>query len=783
MKKLNHIGVRELVEWTLRKGSIDYRYTSSKRMSEGTIIHQKLQKKRKKEAKLGDYRYESEFVFKHIFEYMEFTFCLEGRADGIIFKEDRIIIEEIKSTYSDLENLICDYDGLHFAQLKCYGYLYAEAHDLSEIMLNLTYCHVETEEVLVFEKLFSKQELQDFFFSLMDKYIVWLNADEERTIKSYDTIRNLPFPFENYRKGQREFAIAIYKTIRNNKKIFAQAATGTGKTISTLYPAIKSIPEKPLKKIFYLTAKTITRAAAESSLAFMQTKGLFIKSVTLTAKDKVCLSETKICTAAECPYADGHFDRVNAALFDILENINIIKRDDIIAYAEKHMVCPFEFSLDISLWTSIIIGDYNHVFDPKAQLKRFFSSASREPYVLLIDEAHNLVDRSREMFSAELSKREFDIVRKEIGKKSDLAKSIKKISNYFTNLHSEDLQESTYVKEMYDEDFVYMLRNFITICDKWLVVNEGKSSVLELYFKVLDYIHASESFDSHYVFYAYARGSNVTVKLFCLDPSQRLSQVMEKVFSSVLFSATLTPLAYFKDVLGGIPTDYTMKIPSPFDTKNMLLAVDNTVSTKYKDRVYSYDKVADLLHTLVSGRIGNYFAFFSSYEYMESVYKVFQNKFPSVNTMMQTQNLNELQREIFLLAFKKNPNETLLGFVVMGGVFSEGIDLVSDRLIGTAVVGVGIPLISAERNIISDYYKQKKLDGYKYAYQYAGMNKVLQSAGRVIRAETDVGIVLLIDNRFLSSDYLYLYPSHWKNYLRISNSCELENALQKFWNV
>jgi DNA excision repair protein ERCC-2 len=779
-----HISVRNLVELVLRSGSIDSRYISSVRAVEGTRIHQKLQKARKKIAKLNNYEYISEVKLNYIFDYEHFTFEVEGRADGIVTNGSYIAIEEIKSTMRNLDNIEQDSNPLHWAQAKCYAYIYALQNKLTEISVELVYCQADTQEQKIFTRKFDIGELEVYFYTLIQSYILWAQMMSDWAKLRDGTIKDLDFPYEEYRKGQRQLAVCVYKTIQQKKKLFAQAPTGTGKTISTLFPVIKAMAEGETSKIFYLTARTITRQTAEDAFYNMKQKGLRFKVTTITAKDKICFCKEGSCTPEGCQYANGHFDRVNEAILDILECEDLLNRQAVEKYAQKHTVCPFEFSLDLTLWSDCIIGDYNYAFDPKVYLKRFFEEEAENDYVFLIDEAHNLVDRAREMFSASINKKTFLNIKKQI-KDKKMNKCIKKLNTYMLSVMKTLTNDemATITKEQPEEFYMY-LREFTHIADEWLAKNEqdeNHTNILELYFEVIDFLRISEFYDDRYVTYMQHNEHDLIIKLFCLDPSYLLSEAEKRSKASIFFSATLTPLTYFRQILGGKEEDFFIKLPSPFEHKNLDLLIAGNISTRWKNRQSSYEKIVEYLYVFSTAQKGNYFAFFPSYHYMNTVYELFIDKYPDITTILQDNSMNEEQRENYLLQFEKQKDKTVLGFAVMGGIFSEGIDLIGDRLIGAAIIGVGLPQISLERDIIAEYYKNTLGMGYEYSYMYPGMNKVMQSAGRVIRTQSDRGVVMLIDERFLYNDYVDLFPDEWQAYKKIYNKDTLETELNKFW--
>ena len=774
MNKEIKISVRNLIEFVLRSGDIDNSFRSNIPALEGTKAHQKVQKS------YGD-EYKAEYTLKHSLEYEEYTLILEGRADGIFILPDEIIIDEIKSTVRDLDTIEEDYREIHWAQAMCYGYIYSSQNELSNINIQLTYFHIETEEKKIFKRTYSIEELEKFLYFLVEKYILWFSITFDWGNTRDESIREISFPFKEYRKGQRELAVASYKTIIERKNLFVQAPTGIGKTMSTLFPALKAIGEDYASKIFYLTAKTITREVPINSMEMLTHKGLQAKTVVITAKDKICLNSEVKCNPRDCIYAKGHFDRVNPAIMDIFENENLMTRDIIIRYSEKHQVCPFEFALDICLWADVIICDYNYIFDPQVYLKRFFDVAAGN-YIFLIDEAHNLVDRSREMFSNEINRNSFKNLKNTFNNTySKIYKSLSKCITIFKRVVEDlDIREEYYQKEEIS-DFYFPIKNLITLIEPWLIEennHEDYESVLELYFNLISFIKISEFYDSHYVTSIQEIDGDISFKLYCVDSSYLLQESLKRSRSSVLFSATLTPLEYYMDLLGASKEDYHIKLSSPFPCENLSLLVGDRVSTKYKDRDRTYDEIVDYIYNFILAKKGNYFVFFPSYVYMNKIYEILKEKDKDLNLVIQNNQMNEIEREKFLKNFDE---EEVIAFAVLGGIFSEGIDLMGEKLIGAIIVGVGMPMICFERDIIKDYFNHNGVAGFEYAYVYPGMNKVLQAAGRVIRSEEDKGTILIIDDRYNTYRYKKLFPREWSHTIKVRDSLQIKHLLDKFW--
>ncbi|GAA0321686.1 ATP-dependent DNA helicase [Bacillus carboniphilus] len=705
---------------------------------------------------------EKEVPVKGTFQHEELTFEVDGRCDGILHGESGLTIDEIKSTSRPLTEVTEESYQVYWAQAKFYGYMFCKEKKLDEIKVKLTYIQSETNEMKHFIKTLTFKELEAFVEETIRQYAPYARLMNEHKQARNKSCKELSFPYEHFRSGQRDFAGAVYKSILDEKNLFAMAPTGTGKTISTTFPAVKAIGEGVIEQFFYVTAKTITRTAAEEALNHMQQKGLQCKAVTITAKDKVCFKENTICNKEYCEFADGYYDRINDACLDILKNEFIMNREVIDTYARKHKVCPFEFSLDLAYVADAIICDYNYLYDPKVSIKRFFEEYKRKTAVL-VDEAHNLVDRAREMFSAQLLKSSFLQLKREYkGKNSYLFESAKAINDHLLQLKKQCGEETFRVEQEMPEELIVLVDTFVSEAERELLA-ETNELLLETYFLVQAFIRVAKMYDERYVTFIEVEKSEVRIKLFCLDPSYLLAQVEKSYKSVVHFSATFSPLGYYKEILGGSKEDYSVSIPSPFPRENLDLYIQ-PLSTRYRDRERSKQKIVQTIQQVVNKKKGNCLVFFPSYRYMEEVYQDYIQESGEEGTIIQDPFMTERAREQFLEAFKSEPEQSLVGFAVLGGIFSEGVDLKGERLSGVIVVGVGIPQIGVERDLIKDYFNKTGRNGYDYAYVYPGMNKVLQAGGRLIRTETDKGILVLIEDRFLTPTYQRLLPYEWQHY-------------------
>lgn len=795
------ISVRNLVEFLLRSGNIDNRYAASSdaAMAEGSRIHRMLQKR------MGS-AYQAEVPLRYVYATDSYDIVIEGRADGVIVDENGITIDEIKGTYRDIMKME-EPVGVHLAQAKCYAYLYVQQsrEQPPELGVRMTYCNLDTEELRYFHKTYPYKELENWFLELVCQYQKWADMEFAWKNKRQASIHELQFPFA-YREGQKELAANVYRTICHKRKLFLEAPTGVGKTICTVFPAVKAIGEEKAERIFYLTAKTITRTVAEETFTLLRQRGLAFKTVLLTAKDKICFQGELECNPEACPYAEGHYDRINDALYDILTHEVNYTRERIIEYAREHRVCPFEMGLDIALFCDGIICDYNYVFDPHVYLRRFFSESVKGAYLFLIDEAHNLVERGREMYSASLWKEDFLELKRKL--KAVDTKICRQLDRCNKELLALKRACSSYEVGVPAGAFTLALTRLHAEIETFLerreegAIHAVRRTVLEFYFAISHFLEMYELSDENYVTYTkLEEDGRFLLRLFCVNPSANLRECMERGVSSILFSATLLPIQYYKRLLGGEAQDYEVYAKSAFDTRRCALLLGNDVTTRYTRRnEEEYRKIARYIYETVKNRCGNYMIFFPSYSFLQEVFRAYRREFfddESQECLLQEGYMNERAREEFLQRFSVNNDcdltevikmeveieeeKSLLGFCVMGGIFSEGIDLKNDSLIGAIIVGTGIPQVCPEREILKDYFDDEGGNGFDYAYRYPGMNKVLQSAGRVIRTTEDIGVILLLDERFLSPSYRRLFPREWDDCENVSMDT-VGRRVERFWD-
>lgn len=775
MKIKHKIAVGTLVQYVFSSGDLDFSFGGSNRMLKGIMAHQKIQKSRPD-------GYSPEVSVTWEMETDQCILSISGRIDGILTEKETIVVEEIKTTTRRLSDFEKSPDPCHWGQVKIYGFIYAKQHCLNTIMLRLTYYHLESKQTLELDQPFTLDELECFFMEVTGNYLKWANVVSQWQTQRDQSAKSITFPFSSFRPGQRTMAVEVFKTIRDGEQLIVQAATGIGKTMAVIFAAIKAGSIKQVGKLFFLTARTTGRKAAEKAFEILDIKGLSFKTITLTAKDKICFNPEFACTPDECPYAKGHFDRVNDAVGHIF-NRNRFTRKYIENTAKKFRVCPFAFSLDLCLWADCIICDYNYAFDPRVYLRSLFNEDAGS-HTFLIDEAHNLVDRAREMFSASIHKKSFLALRRKLKKElPHVHKQLGKINRWMLEARKTKLSGTTdFDEKALPVTLLPHLSLFLVMTEKWLSKNiktSFRDSLMDLYFSVNAFIRVAELYGKTYTTYYEQKDTDLLLKLFCIDPSENLASALKRCSACIFFSATMIPASYFEKILGCSPQVNKFAVPSPFPPENLGVFLATYISTYFTDRTKSAQQVVKAIADFVENNRGNNMIYFPSYDYLEMIRSLFSDRMPSIETISQKPEMTEAERDQFLQKFSGQNKKPLAGFAVMGGIFGEGIDLVGKKLSGAVIVGVGLPAICKERNIIRKYFGTNKV-GFEFAYVYPGINRVLQASGRVIRSAKDRGAVLLIDRRFNSPLYRSMLPPHWNSHF-ISNGDHLEKGIKKFW--
>ena len=775
MEKSLRLSVHQLVDFLLRTGDIDNRVFNRSSMNEGSRLHSVYQSKQSN-------NYMAEYPLAVSLTVEEIDILLEGRADGVIKRSNgEYVIDEIKTTVEDLKIFHDDNLSWHLGQAKCYAYMFAKLNDLEFIGVKLTYIRQGKEkEQLIDTYMFNYLELEQFVIDLIGEYLEFYNIIFNQIEKRNKSIETLDFPFDKYRPGQRDLAKYCYAVAKKGKRLFVEAPTGIGKTMSTLFPFIKALKDDEKAKIFYLTAKNSGKEAAHQALRLLKNKGLSLSDIIITAKDKICFCKGKACNPDECPYTKNYFDKIQTVLRYSLLNYNDFDLNLITRIAYENQICPFEYELDLSLFMDVIVCDYNYMFDPISYMKRYFDEDASS-YLALVDEAHNLIDRSRDMYSASLSYQTFKEARKSVrhSKLHKLKLALSKMNKMFKEY--EELENGNHIVELFNDYTYKTLSSFITTMQD-INKNENKEmskELLDFYLEANRFSKMLEFVNDNYLLYIERNKDDIVLKASCLDASSFLNDSLSQIKGSVLFSATLSPLDYYVNLLGGKEKDARLVLPSPFPKNNLKIIIAPNVSVRYKNRETSYQKVADYIKAFVNNKIGNYFVFLPSYEYLHNLMPYID--IDNALIYEQNQEMSDEDKEAFLLNFKPSPEVTSIAFVVVGGAFSEGIDLVSDRLIGAVIVGIGMPRLNFVSDQIANYYEARGLSGYNYAYLNPGMNKVMQALGRVIRSEEDKGAVLLIDERYLNNEYRDCFKAEWREYEVAFNAGEIADIVKDFF--
>ena len=771
------LSVHQLVDFLLRKGDIDNRVFNRSSMQEGTLLHALYQ------SKQGD-NYISEYALSRTFNVDGIEIVLQGRADGIIKKSSKhYIVDEIKTTVMELEEFRDNNIEWHLGQAKCYAYMFAKVMELESIDVRLTYIKQgKDSKKLIEQYTYVVSDLEKELYSLLEEYVQFYNIVLENTARRNASIKDLEFPFDSYREGQKELAKYVYSVATHGGQLFVEAPTGIGKTMSTLFPYIKFLPEKENNKIFYLTAKATGKESAHQALSILRDKNLNISSVILTSKEKICFNKGVACNPDECPFTKGYYNKIKDVIKESIIRYDDFDYDTICHIANKYSICPFELELDLSLYTDIIICDYNYVFDPISYLKRYFDDVNPE-HLVLVDEAHNLVDRSKEMYSASISLNQLKDAKKAQRKipNKRIKIILKKIENEFDILDLRFPHGNSKVEEL-PEGLMKVLAKFILLYQEESKAHNSDISkeLTDFYIEANKLVRISDLISDRFLLYISKIEKNITFKIYCLDASRFLAANMMAVRSTVLFSATLSPMNYYVDVLGGSSNNPTLTLSSPFPKENLKLLIAPKISTRYKDRDKTYSEVARYLESFVSHKKGNYFIYLPSYEYLDNLLGELHFE-ENVNVYTQNKDMTEQEKSDFISHFKKETKNTNIALAIIGGAFGEGIDLVGDSLIGVAIVGIGLPKINFESNEIVERYKLDDKNGFAYAYIYPGMNKVMQAVGRVIRSETDRGVALLIDERYMWNDYKDLFKKEWSDYEVVLSIEEMQGAIQRFF--
>ena len=778
------LSVHQIVDFLFRSGDIDDRIYNTSSMLEGTRLHKFYQDRQ------GN-NYLKEYYLKYIFYVDDYELIVDGRSDGIILGPI-VTIEEIKTTVDDLDHFFKENEMWHLAQAEFYAYIYAKTNNLNKINVSLMYFSQNKKDRL--------KKIYNYDFDILEQKIYcylndYLSYQKTFLIKERirdESLKNLSFPFPFIRNGQNELIESTIECVLNHTSNFVEASTGIGKTISTLYGSLCLMKDKRIDKIFYSTPKNSGFLSALNALNIFKNKDVRLTSVEIIAKDKACLNKKRIgkCNPDECKFTIGYYDKLKEVIKEIVLNNDIIDANLIKKYALKYTMCPFELSLDLSLLADVIISDYNYLFDPISQLKRYFESPDKQyKMIALIDEAHNMVNRSVDMFSSILSSSSFFKALTDLKKirNKQIMKIYNSLEEYFNYYLEFDFSEQKeFILDSLNIEFVLRLKRYNEEIKKYRLKHKKFKSEnvdnfnRDLYRFLLIYDYYIKYKDQYKLFIRSEKEDEITLNMMCLDASKFIVSSLNHFEGSIFFSATLSPIDYYINLIVNNNNNVkTLSLPSPFKKENFKVLVDNSTSFIYKDRLLTIDKIRDYILTFSKKRKGNYMVFCPSYKYLETLKLVLKDD--DLNIIYQEKNMTNVSKDLFLSEFKEKVDKTTVGVVVLGGIFSEGIDLVGDRLNGVIILGIGLPSISFENELKKEYYNSLSYNGFEYAYINVGINKITQALGRLIRSENDKGIALLIDYRYKNKTYIPLFNDKWSNHKVIKNKYELEDELDKFY--
>ncbi len=775
MKKIK-ITARDIVEYIYSGGDLTSEFSSNKRALEGIEVHKHIQSNYGEQDK-------KEVSVETLFEYEDYSFYITGRMDGLLKRENKLVIEEIKSTKLDLNIIEIDTRPEHLMQAKMYAYMYTKKENIKSITVHLTYVTVDDYKVKTFKKRYNTTQLEKFFLETIKRYTDWLKIFDKHQVEKLKSIEGINFPFEEYREGQYKFMGAVYQTLIQGDVLYSIAPTGIGKTIGSLYSSLKTIKTEK-EKIFYLTAKNAGKKIVVDTVNLLKENGLICKTVVINSKESMCLMDKVDCDPEICPFAKGFFDRLNEALSDIFVHQDVYDMKLIKDYGKFHNICPHEFSLSISNFSDIVICDYNYAFDPRTHLIRYFDEEYYSPK-LLIDEAHNLVDRSRSMYSSSINKNALIELRKACNKvKPNPRHQINKLISYIDEfVETNEIEKAQfYVQDDMDYELVTLVERITNKIDQILSENKkfkNRDLILDGYFMLIQFSKISDFYNGKYRYIVESKFEDIHITLACLDASAFILDTIERRSSgTIFFSATMDPIDYYVQLISN-GVGKSIKITSPFKQKNLGLFVDESTSTRYRDRERSVDNIIDTIYAMAETKVGNYIAFFPSYHYMNMILEEFDTE--TYEVYIQKRNMSQRARSKMLHEFSEQSNTSKIGFFVLGGSFSEGVDYIGDMLTGVLIVGVALPMFNKYNELLRNYFDEHFENGFDYAYTYPGMNKVVQAVGRVIRTKKDVGTAILFDDRYAHKKYRDLYPKHWSHYKSVKKNDFVQSALKQFW--
>jgi DNA excision repair protein ERCC-2 len=739
------VSVKTLCAFAAKAGDLDLRFVPAPSAQEGQAGHRLVQSRR------GP-AYESEVILAAQFGPLQ----VRGRADG--YDPHRPRLEEIKTFRGDFAAIKANHRALHRAQARTYAWMLCERDALQRIEVALVYLDLDTEQELVQEESCTRDELRLHFEALCGRFIAWAEQEARHRTGIDAALGALAFPHGAFRPGQRELAEAVYRAASSGRCLMAQAPTGIGKTVATLFPMLKARPARKLDKVFFLTAKTSGRSVALHALRALGRDRAPLRVIELAAREKACEYPGRACNGDACPLARGFYDRLPAAREEAVQAA-WLDRTALRRIALGHEVCPYFLAQELVRWSDVVVGDYNYYFDASAFL---FALMKEEDWrvTLLVDEAHNLLDRARGMYSAELDVHALDAARDKAP--APIRKALAQLDHEW-RLLQRDQSVPYAAHDEIAEPFARALTDAVAAMADHFTAHpdETQGPLHECFFDVLRFARLADSFGRHSVFESTLGDDGArALAIRNLVPAPFLSGRFEACVSAACFSGTLAPFSFYRDMLG-LPGDTaTLDVGSPFRSEQLTVHVAMDVSTRFRDRPRSLSTLVDIIAAQFARCPGNYLAFFSSFDYLADASAAFADRHPDIPAWAQSRGMREADRDAFVARFV--PGGQGVGFAVLGGAFGEGIDLPGDRLVGAFVASLGLPQHNEPNEVMRERMEALFGDGYEYTYVYPGLQKVVQAAGRVIRTETDAGVLYLLDDRFARQEIRELLPAWWR---------------------
>ena len=737
-----------------------------------------------------------------------FSFVFRGAIDAVSFDGTTLCCETRKFVRRNPERIRPGDDAAWLSQVMLCACMLAEAEGRESLAIRMAFVRESDGAVQCWEGMFARAVLVRAMDALFARAEPFLVMEARRWGEGREQLRKLRFPYPSIREGQRDLMEEMFRCVRTGRRLLAGAPTGIGKTMSGVYPALRALGAGYGDRIFYFTAKTVTGNAALDAVRTLSEQCPSLRCCRIAAKERLCPRRKNgenahgMCRRCEmlAPLGKQSYEeRRDRALLSVLESGTVYDSPDMVKIAEQYGICPYELSLDVSEYCDMIVCDYGYLLDPHVRFQRYFVQDRGEKYIFLFDEAHNLPDRARETYSATLTRTELirfaESVCAALPDDRPMADGCDCLRAAFDGIEAMCAAEA---EESPDGEragcillpavppfLVEAVGRMRAVCDEYLRRDYDNAAPLfeDMRTALRRFAESVALADDAFAFYAEAAGGECLVRLMCLDPARMLDEAMKKALSTALFSATLSPMDYYADVCG-CKNAVRLELPSPYERENLCLVTVDSVGTRLSQRRDTSADVAELIAAVTESRAGNYIVYFPSYKYMNSVCRQYLKLSPGSKVILQKQGMSIGERDRFLRAFSASAarGEGLTAFCVLGGIFSEGIDLQGESLIGSIIVGIGLPGLSSELNILSEYYEKTRECGHDYAYLYPAMNKILQAAGRVIRSEEDRGVVVLIDDRYADPGIRKLFPAHWSRMQYTGDAYSLSRILEKFWD-